>query len=254
MSPSASQTLKGRIALVTGASRGIGRAIALELASRGAAVVVNYVHSAEAAEQVVNQIEAAGGRSRAIRADVSDFQKSQGLVKATIETFDGLDILVNNAGITRDNLIMLMKEDDWNTVINTNLSSTFNCSKAAVRHMMRKHYGRIINITSISGQMGNPGQTNYSASKAGQIGFTKSLAREVASRNITVNAIAAGYINTEIWANVPEEARQAFVEMIPLGRKGEVQEIAYAVAFLASDQAAYITGQVLGVDGGLAMM
>ena len=151
-------------------------------------------------------------------------------------------------------LIMMMSEQDWDSVVNTNLKSTFNCSKAAIRHMMRKRYGRIVNITSVAGQMGNAGQTNYSASKAGQIGFTKALAREVASRNITVNAIAAGYIDTEIWTNVPGEARQAAMTLIPLGRKGEPQEIAYAVAFLVSDQAAYITGQILGVDGGMAMM
>jgi 3-oxoacyl-[acyl-carrier protein] reductase len=149
---------------------------------------------------------------------------------------------------------MMMGEEDWDNVLRTNLKSTFNCSKAAVRHMMRKRHGRIVNITSVSGQMGNPGQTNYSASKAGQIGFTKALAREVAARNITVNAVAAGYIDTDIWADVPEEARQVALSLIPLGRKGEPQEIAYAVAFLVSDQAAYITGQILGVDGGMAMM
>jgi 3-oxoacyl-[acyl-carrier protein] reductase len=161
---------------------------------------------------------------------------------------------VNNAGITKDTLIMMMSEQDWDNVLMTNLKSTFNCSKAAVRYMIRKRYGRIVNITSVSGQMGNAGQTNYSASKAGQIGFTKALAREVAARNITVNAIAAGYVETDIWADVPEEARQAALSIIPLGRKGEPEEIAYAVAFLASDQAGYITGQVLGVDGGMAMM
>jgi 3-oxoacyl-[acyl-carrier protein] reductase len=175
-------------------------------------------------------------------------------VKAATDTYGSLEILVNNAGITRDTLIMMMSEEDWDNVISTNLKSTFNCSKAAVRTMMRKRYGRIINITSVAGQMGNAGQTNYSASKAGQIGFTKSLAREVAARNITVNAIAAGYIETDIWAGVPEEAKQAALGIIPLGRKGLPEEIAYAVAFLASDQAAYITGQILGVDGGMAMM
>jgi 3-oxoacyl-[acyl-carrier protein] reductase len=182
-------------------------------------------------------------------------EQAQKMVKAATEGLGGLDILVNNAGITRDTLIMMMGESDWDEVISTNLKSTFNCSKVAVRHMMRKRYGRIINITSVSGQLGNAGQTNYSASKAGQIGFTKALAREVAGRNITVNAIAAGYIDTDIWAKVPEEARQAALSIgYPLGRKGKPEEIAYAVAFLASDQAAYITGQVLGVDGGMAMM
>jgi len=246
--------LTDRVALVTGASRGIGRAIALELARRGASVMINYHRSAEAAEQVVAQIRESGGRAEAAQADVSDFDQAQSLVKATLDAFGGLQIVVNNAGITRDTLIMMMGEEDWDTVLNTNLKSTFNCSKAAVRHMMRKRYGRIISITSVAGQVGNPGQTNYSASKAGQIGFTKALAREVATRNITVNAVAAGYIETDIWAKVPEEARQAAMQMIPMGRKGEPQEIAYAVAFLASDQAAYITGQVLGVDGGMAMM
>jgi 3-oxoacyl-[acyl-carrier protein] reductase len=249
-----SLSLEGRVAVVTGASRGIGKAIALLLAGRGAAVLVNYNHSAQAAEDIVNEICASGGRAIPFQADVSQMEQAQKLLKAAVDDLGGLDILVNNAGITRDTLIMMMGEADWDEVISTNLKSTFNCSKVAVRHMMRKRYGRIINITSVSGQLGNAGQTNYSASKAGQIGFTKALAREVAGRNITVNAIAAGYIETDIWAKVPEEARQAALSIIPLGRKGQPQEIAYAVAFLASDQAAYITGQVLGVDGGMAMM
>jgi 3-oxoacyl-[acyl-carrier protein] reductase len=254
MSESVTLSLEGRVALVTGASRGIGKAIAIELAHRGAATVVNYNLSPEPAEAVVAEIVRQGGKATAVQADVSNFEQASSLVKAAIDTFGGIDILINNAGITRDTLIMMMKEDDWDSVISTNLKSTFNCSKAAIRHMMRKRYGRIINITSVAGQLGNPGQTNYSASKAGQIGFTKSLAREVASRSITVNAIAAGYIDTDIWNSVPEDARQAALSIIPLGRKGSSEEIAYAVAFLASDQAAYITGQVLGVDGGMAMM
>ncbi len=247
-------SLQGRTAIVTGGSRGIGRAICLELARRGAAVLVNYNRSSQAAEEIIAQIQTAGGQATAFQADVSDFKQAQDLVKAATDTYGSLDILVNNAGITRDTLIMMMSEEDWDHVISTNLKSTFNCSKAAVRTMMRKRYGRIINITSVAGQMGNAGQTNYAASKAGQIGFTKSLAREIAARNITVNAIAAGYIETDIWANVPEEAKQAALSIIPLGRKGLPEEIAYAVAFLASDQAAYITGQILGVDGGMAMM
>jgi 3-oxoacyl-[acyl-carrier protein] reductase len=254
MTQSSRSSLDGKVAIVTGSSRGIGRGIAIELGSRGAAVVVNYLNSAAAADEVVSQIQSSGGQAIAYQADVSDFNAAQELIKLAIETFGGLDILVNNAGITRDKLIMMMTEEDWDIVQDTNLKSTFNCSKAAVRHMMRKRSGRIINITSIAGQMGNPGQTNYSASKAGQIGFTKALAREVGSRNITVNAIAAGYVETDIWEGVPEEAKQAILSMVPLNRKGETQEIADAVAFLASDQAAYITGQVIGIDGGVAMM
>ena len=246
--------LKDKVAIITGSSRGIGRAIAVEMASRGAAVAINYLKSAAAADEVAQEIQAAGGQAKVHQADVSQFSAAQDLIKFTIDSFGGLDILVNNAGITRDKLIMMMTEEDWDIVQDTNLKSTFNCSKAAVRHMMRKRYGRIINITSIAGQMGNPGQTNYSASKAGQIGFTKALAREIGSRNITVNAIAAGYVETDIWEGVPEEAREAILSMVPLGRKGEAQEIADAAAFLASDQAAYITGQILGIDGGVAMM
>ncbi|MBI4771728.1 MAG: 3-oxoacyl-[acyl-carrier-protein] reductase [Chloroflexi bacterium] len=244
---------ENRVALVTGASRGIGRGIALELAGRGAKVVVDYHSNAAAAEQVVAAIREGGGEALALQADVGNFAAAEGLVRASLEAFGRLDILVNNAGITRDNLIMRISESDWDAVLTTNLKSTFNCAKAAVRPMMRARYGRIINITSVSGQIGNPGQTNYSASKAGQIGFTKSLAREVATRNITVNAIAAGYIETEIWAPVAEEARQAMLSMIPVGRKGTVEDIAHAVAFLASEGAGYITGQVLAVDGGMAM-
>lgn len=247
-------SLDGRVAIVTGASRGIGRAIARELSQCGASVIINYLRSAQPAEELVSSIQAEGGQAKAVQADVSDFKQAQDLVKGAVEAFGGLDILVNNAGITRDTLIMMMSEQDWDVVMNTNLKSAFNCSKAAVRHMMRKRYGRIISITSVAGQMGNAGQTNYSASKAGQIGFTKALAREVASRNITVNAIAAGYIETDIWEGVPDEARQAILAMIPMGRKGEAEEIAHAVAFLSSDQAGYITGQVLAIDGGMAMM
>jgi 3-oxoacyl-[acyl-carrier protein] reductase len=246
--------LENRIAVVTGASRGIGRAIALELANAGASVLVNFIHSQDTANEVVAKIKSFGRNAISFQADVSQSKAAQEMIKAAIEQLGGLDILVNNAGITRDNLIMLMSEEDWDCVQDTNLKSTFNCSKAAVRYMIRKRYGRIINISSVSGQMGNPGQSNYSASKAGQIGFTKSLAREVASRNITVNAIAAGFIETEIWQNVTEEIQNSMLSLIPLGRKGQPEEIAYLVAFLASDLAAYITGQAIGVDGGMAMM
>ena len=247
-------SLENKVALVTGGSRGIGRAIALEFAARGAAVVVNYNKSPEAAEDVVKKIKDAGGKAAAAQADVSDIKQAEALVKFTVETFGDLSILVNNAGITRDQVIMLMPEADWDAVIDTNLKSTFNCSKAAVKHMMRKRVGRIINMASVAGQMGNPGQTNYSASKAGQIGFTKALAREVAARNITVNAIAPGFIDTEILDVITPEVLEAALKMVPLARKGKPEEIAYAAAFLASDEAAYITGQVLGVDGGMAMM
>lgn len=246
--------LENKVALVTGGSRGIGRAIAIELAARGAAVVVNYNSSPQAAEDVVKKIQEAGGKAAAHQADVSDFKQAEALVKFAIDTYGDLSILVNNAGITRDQLIMMMPESDWDAVINTNLKSTFNCSKAAVKHMMRKRTGRIINMASVAGQMGNPGQTNYSASKGGQIAFTKALAREVASRNITVNAIAPGFIDTEILDAMTPETLEAALKLVPLGRKGKPEEIAFAAAFLASDEAAYITGQVLGVDGGMAMM
>ena len=251
---SSTLALENKVALITGGSRGIGRAIALEFAARGAAVVVNYNKSPEAAEEVVKQIQSAGGKAAAYQADVSDFKQAEALVKFATETFGDLSILVNNAGITRDQLIMLMPEADWDAVINTNLKSTFNCSKAAIKQMMRKRTGRIINIASVAGQMGNAGQTNYSASKGGQIAFTKALAREVAARNITVNAIAPGFVDTEILDGMTPEILEAALKMVPLGRKGKPEEIAYAAAFLASDEAAYITGQVLGVDGGMAMM
>ena len=247
-------SLENKVAVVTGGSRGIGAAVAIELASRGAAVVVNYNSSPVAANDVVQKIEGAGGKAAAFQADVSDFKLAEGLIKFAVETFGDLSILVNNAGITRDTLIMMMSESDWDSVIATNLKSTFNCSKAAVKHMMRKRTGRVINMASVAGQMGNAGQVNYSASKGGQIAFTKSLAREVAARNITVNAIAPGFVDTEILDAMPPEVLEAALKLVPLGRKAKPEEIGYAVAFLASDQAAFITGQVLAVDGGMAMM
>ena len=243
---------EGKVAVVTGASRGIGRAIAQKLGAEGAKVVVNYASSPEAAEEVAQAVQVAGGQASTFQADVGQLEQAKALIGHAIEHFGDLHILVNNAGIIRDGLILTMKEEDWDSVLQTNLKSTFNCSKAAVRHMLRKRYGRIINITSVAGQMGNPGQTNYSASKAGMIGFTKALAREVASRSVTVNAVAAGFIDTAIWDRL-ETMKDALLEMIPLGRVGLPEEVAHCVAFLASDEAAYITGHVLTVDGGMGM-
>ncbi len=245
--------LTDRVAVVTGGSRGIGRGIALELAKRGAAVVVNYNANADAANQVVAVIEGAGGKASAVQADVSRMAEAEALIKTTIDRYGKIDILVNNACTTRDNLIMMMKEEDWDTVINTNLKSAWNCSRAAVKAMMRKRYGRVINITSVSGIAGQGGQTNYSASKAGLIGLTKALAREVATRQITVNAVAPGFVSTDLTANLPANLMEELNKRIPLERWGTVEDVAYAVAFLASDEAAYITGQVLSVDGGLVM-
>jgi len=247
------RSLNGKVAVVTGASRGIGRAIALELARRGARVVVNYYRNAEAAAEVVTAIKAAGGQAIAVQADVGDFEQAAGLIQAALDAFDRIDILVNNAGTTRDQLLMLMKERDWDDVLRTNLKSVFNCCKAAARPMVRQRRGRIINITSVSGIAGQGGQTNYAASKAGIIGFTKSLAKELGPRNITVNAVAPGFIPTDLTADLPEELKQKAIEVTPLKRLGRPEEIAYAVAFLASDEAAFITGEVLTVDGGLVM-
>jgi 3-oxoacyl-[acyl-carrier protein] reductase len=244
---------EGKVAVITGSSRGIGRSIATELGLNGASVVINYNQNEEAANEVAEAIQLAGSQAEVFKADVSKFDEAQGLIKFATDQFQDLHILVNNAGTTRDGLIMTMSESDWDFVIDTNLKSTFNCSRAAVRYMLRRRYGRIINITSVSGQMGNAGQTNYSASKAGQIGFTKALAREVASRNITVNAVAPGYIETELTGVLPEDLQASLKDLIPLGRIGKPEEIAKAVAFLASDDAAYITGHVLTLDGGMAM-
>lgn len=246
-------SLANKIAIVTGGSRGIGRGIALELAKRGATVVVNYNSNADAANDVVEKIKTDGGQAMAFKADVGQEEGANELIKAAIDTYGKLDILVNNAGTTRDNVIMLMKPEDFDTVIQTNLRSTWLCSKAAVRSMMRKRYGRIINITSISGIAGNAGQTNYSASKAGIIGFTKSLAREVASRGITVNAVAPGFVLTDLTKDLPTELTDQLNKNIPLGRWGQIDDVAYSTAFLASDEASYITGHVLVVDGGMAM-
>jgi 3-oxoacyl-[acyl-carrier protein] reductase len=249
-----SKMLNGKVAIVTGASRGIGRAIAQVLAADGAKVVVNYNSSTQAAEEVVNQIKADGGEAIALKADVGDFEGTQTMIKTTLDTFGQVDILVNNAGTTRDMLLMMMKEDDWDIVINTNLKSMYNCCKAVLRPMIRKKKGgRIINISSIVGLAGQGGQTNYAASKAGIIGFTKSLAKEVGSRNITVNAIAPGFFPTALTDVLEDDMVQKALELIPLGRLGELEEVAHLVAFLASDKAAYITGEVIRIDGGMAM-
>ena len=249
----ASRRFEGKVALVTGASRGIGRAIALRLAAEGADVVVNYRSNVDAAGAVCEEIKAHGTRACVVQADVALAGDVERLVKSALEAFGRIDVLVNNAGITRDTLIMRMSEDDWDSVLDTNLKSAFLVTKAVMRQMLRQRAGRIVNITSISGVMGNAGQANYSASKAGLMGLTRSTAREVASRNITCNAIAAGVVDTDIWQGVPQAAIDAMLERIPAGRKGTPDDIAEAAAFLASDAASYITGQVLNVDGGLVM-
>lgn len=245
--------LQGKVAVVTGSSRGIGRAIALELASLGAKVVVNYRSSPDEAESVLQAIREAGGEATVIRADVSLSAEAKGLIDKATETYGGVDILVNNAGVTRDMLIMKMAEEDWDLVLDTNLKSAYNCSKAVIRGMMKKRYGRIINITSVVGLAGQAGQTNYAASKAGLIGFTKALAKEVGSRQVTVNAVAPGFISTAMTSVLPQEITEAAVKSTPLGRLGTPEDVAYVVAFLASEWAGFITGQVVSVDGGLAM-
>ncbi|MEW9697757.1 3-oxoacyl-[acyl-carrier-protein] reductase [Paenibacillus sp. SI8] len=245
--------LTGKVALVTGASRGIGRAIALHLAESGADVAVNYAGSEQAAQEVVALIEAMGRKAVKLRADVSSFQEAEDLVKQTLDTFGKIDILVNNAGITRDNLIMRMKEEEFDQVIATNLKGVFNCVKAVTRPMMKQRSGRIINISSVVGVLGNPGQANYVAAKAGVIGLTKATARELSSRGITVNAVAPGFIETDMTDKLTPEVREHMLKEIPLERLGQPEEIAKVVRFLASDDAAYMTGQTLHVDGGMYM-
>jgi 3-oxoacyl-[acyl-carrier protein] reductase len=245
--------LQGKVALVTGASRGIGRAIALELARHGAKVVVNYAGNEAKANEVVNEIINMGGEAFAIQADVSKAEAVEQMVKEALERFGRLDILVNNAGVTRDNLLMRMKEEEWDEVININLKGVFNCTKAVTRPMMKQRYGRIVNIASIVGVMGNPGQANYVAAKAGVIGLTKTAARELASRNITVNAIAPGFITTDMTDRLSEDIRAEMLKQIPLARFGEPEDIAKVVVFLVSDAANYITGQTIHVDGGMVM-
>jgi len=245
--------LAEKTALVTGASRGIGRATALELAKAGAKVAVNFAGNHAAAQEVVSLIEAAGGQAMLVQADVGDAAAVDAMIKAVVERFGKIDILVNNAGITKDNLIMRMKEEEWDAVIHTNLKGIFNCTKAVTKLMMKQRYGRIVNMTSVVGVMGNAGQSNYAAAKAGVIGFTKSMAKELASRNITVNAVAPGYISTDMTANLPEQARTELQSQIPLQRLGNPEDVAAAVLFLVSPGADYITGQTIHVDGGMVM-
>ena len=246
-------SLQGKNALVTGGSRGIGRAICLELARQGAAVAVNYAGNEQAALETVEACRALGAQAEAFRADVSGAAACEELVQAVKDRFGRLDILVNNAGVTRDGLLMTAREEDFDRVLDTNLKGAFHCCKAAYRPMMRQRCGRIINMSSIVGLRGNAGQANYSASKAGLIGLTKSLAKELAARKVTVNAVAPGFIDTEMTAVLPEQAKEAMLKTIPMARLGQPEDVARAVAFFASDEAAYITGQVLCVDGGMAV-
>ncbi|GIW47114.1 MAG: beta-ketoacyl-ACP reductase [Deltaproteobacteria bacterium] len=242
---------KNRVALVTGASRGIGRAVAIELARRGAFVVVNYAQNQSAAEKVLEEIRALGGRAYLCQFDVSDFSLVQDIIARVEQDFGGLHILVNNAGITRDGLVMRMKEEDWDEVIRIDLKGVFNCTRAALKSMIKQRYGRIVNVTSVVGEMGNSGQANYSAAKAGIIGFTKAVAKEVGSRGITVNAVSPGFIETDMTYNLPKDLKDRYIEEIPLGRFGTPEDVAKVVAFLVSDDASYITGEVIRVNGGL---
>ncbi|GGK14277.1 3-oxoacyl-[acyl-carrier-protein] reductase FabG [Caldalkalibacillus thermarum] len=246
-------SLSGKVALVTGGARGIGRAIVLALAREGAAVAINYAGSEQAANELVREVEQMGSKALAVQANVAEQAAVNDMVKQVIETFGRLDILVNNAGITKDNLLMRMKEEEWDDVINVNLKGVFNCTKAVARQMMKQKSGRIINITSVVGVTGNAGQANYVAAKAGVIGLTKTTAREFAARGITVNAVAPGFIQTDMTAVLGEDIKEQLLSQIPLGRFGKPDDVARVVKFLASDDAAYITGQTFHVDGGMVM-
>ncbi|MGG0668986.1 3-oxoacyl-[acyl-carrier-protein] reductase [Sporosarcina koreensis] len=243
----------GKTAIVTGASRGIGREIAILLGKEGARVAVNYSGSKEKAEEVVELIKQSGGDAFAIQANVSDAEQVKQMIDETLKTFGSIDMLVNNAGITRDNLLMRMKEDEWDDVININLKGVFLCTKAVTRQMMKQRAGKIVNLASIVGVIGNPGQANYVAAKAGVIGLTKTTARELASRNITVNAVAPGFITTDMTDALPEDVKEQMLGSIPLGKLGSAEDVAGAVAFLLSNDANYITGQTIHVDGGMVM-
>ena len=245
--------LDGKTALVTGASRGIGRAIALCLAAEGARVAINYAGNVKAAEEVKASVEAAGGTAILCQADIADSAAVEAMVANVVKEFGTIDILVNNAGITRDTLLMRMKDEDFAKVLDTNLKGVFYCTKAVAKLMMKKRSGRIVNMASVVGLVGNAGQTNYAAAKAGVIGFSKSAAKELASRGITVNVVAPGFIGTDMTAGLPESVKEKMLTDIPLGRMGEAEDVANAVLFLASDQASYITGQVVNVDGGMVM-
>jgi 3-oxoacyl-[acyl-carrier protein] reductase len=245
------QHLKEQVAVITGASRGIGKAAALALATQGAKVVVNYARSSEAAEAIAQEINATGGEAVAIQADVSQSAEVDSLIKQTLDKFGRIDVLVNNAGITKDTLLLRMKPEQWQAVIDLNLTGVFLCTKAVSKNMLKQRSGRIINIASVAGQMGNPGQANYSAAKAGVIGFTKTVAKELANRGVTVNAVAPGFIETDMTHDLQSEE---IIKFIPLGRYGKPEEVAGTIRFLAADPAAaYITGQVFNVDGGMVM-
>jgi 3-oxoacyl-[acyl-carrier protein] reductase len=244
--------LAGKVAIVTGASRGIGRAISVALAGQGAKVVTS-ARNTEALETLVEEIRAGGGEAVAVAGDVAVEADANNLIERAVAAYGRLDVLVNNAGITRDGLLLRMKNDDWDAVIDTNLKGAFHCIRAAAKYMSKQRAGRIINISSVVGEMGNAGQANYCASKAGLLGLTKSVARELARRNVTVNAITPGFIVTEMTAGMTDKARETMTEQIPLGRLGEAEDVANAVLFLASDRSSYITGQVLGINGGMYM-